>query len=221
MKLKLAAALAALPLLAACAPELESTIYVRDIDEAVASGKVVEIPATLRVPQSGADACAASLPKLVENLGALTPVKGSGTCSEDGSDAFAEIETSVAIAPAGAVADPTPLFEILIADGAAAGSHELTFVMNTSLAEVVESVDPDQSSTDFDPAKFTLTISNDGSGPVSLTPAEVFLDDNAAMPADGAITLDRRHDAKIILSDVAADYVAEGKGYRFATLTAQ
>jgi hypothetical protein len=83
MRLKLAAALMALPLLAACAPEIESTIYTRDIDDALESGKPLAIPATLKVPQTGSDTCAESLPKLVENLGKLTPIKGAGKCIED------------------------------------------------------------------------------------------------------------------------------------------
>jgi hypothetical protein len=220
MRLKLAAALAALPLLGACAPQFESTVYVRDIDDVLASGKALAIPATLRVPQSGADTCKEKLAELVENLGKLTPISGEGKCIEDDGDAFAELETSVTIEPPGAAAeDETPLFTIAIAEGATAGTHDLVFAMNKSLADVVEAVDAAESSTDFDPARFTLVVSNDGNRSVEMTPGEVFLDDKAVMPPDGPVTLDRRHDATIRLSDVASRYVAEGNGYHFATIS--
>jgi hypothetical protein len=220
MRLKLAAAFAALPLLAACAPQFESTVYVRDIDDALSSGEAIAIPATLRVPQSGSDTCREKLGGLVENLGKLTPIKGAGKCVEDNGDSFAEVETSVTLQPPGAAAaDEPPLFTIAIADGATAGTHDLVFAMNQALADVVKAVDPEESDPEFDPARFTLVVSNDGNGSVNLTPGEVFLDDHAAMPGDGPVTLDRRHDATIRLSDVASRYVAEGKGYHFATIS--
>ena len=53
----LAAALALPVLLAACAPEVESTIYLADVMKAVESGESVSVPAVLRVPQSGEDEC--------------------------------------------------------------------------------------------------------------------------------------------------------------------
>ena len=67
-----------------------------------------------------------------------------------------------------------------------------------------------QSASDFEPAKFTLTINNDADSSVGLTPGEVFVDGVASMPADGASPLDRRGRVTIVLSDVASRYVAEG-----------
>ena len=58
MNIKLVAAALALPvLLAACAPEVESTVYLADVMKAVESGEAVSVPAVLRVPQSGEDEC--------------------------------------------------------------------------------------------------------------------------------------------------------------------
>ena len=56
MNIKLVAAALALPvLLAACAPEVESTVYLADVMKAVESGEAISVPAVLRVPQSGED----------------------------------------------------------------------------------------------------------------------------------------------------------------------
>lgn len=218
MKLKLAAALAVLPLLAACAPQLSTTVYVRDIDEVVASNKELGVPATLRIPQSSTDSCADALPGLVENLGKLTPIKGAGKCIEDGSDSFAEIDTTISIIPEGVGSDEPRLFAIVVGDGPTDGSHTLSVAMNSSIEDVVEAVDPDANSGNFDPARFNLTVNNDGNGPVSLTPGEVFLDGEARMPGDGPTTLDRRNEVTIVLSDVASRYVVEANSYQFATV---
>ena len=47
MKFKALATLLALPLLAACAPEVESTIYLADVQTALDKGDAVAIPAVL------------------------------------------------------------------------------------------------------------------------------------------------------------------------------
>src|SRR3982751_2125087 len=80
MKFKALATLLALPLLAACAPEIESTVYLADVQTALDKGEAVSIPAVLRIPQGGEDECKKGLDALIEKLKALAPVTGKGQC---------------------------------------------------------------------------------------------------------------------------------------------
>ena len=82
MNVKTIAALVALPLLAACAPEIESTVYVQDVLSAASAHKALSVPAVLRVPQSSEEGCVKGLPRVSENLKALAPVSGQGKCIE-------------------------------------------------------------------------------------------------------------------------------------------
>ena len=57
MNFKALATLLAVPLLAACAPEIQSTVYLADVQTALDKGEAVSIPAVLRIPQGGEDEC--------------------------------------------------------------------------------------------------------------------------------------------------------------------
>lgn len=215
-------AAATLPLLAACAPEMDSTIYARDVDEVASTGKTLEIPATLQIPQSGSDGCASNLAELVQNLGKLTPVNGDGKCIEQDGDSFAQVETTISMMPAdaatGASAEDVPLFAILVAPGPQNDSNQLTFRMSKTLADVVAAVAPDESSTDFDSAQFAFTVNNDGDGQIALLPSEVYVDGAPTTTQSGFVTIDRRHQVVLGFSNVAADFVTRGGDYWFATV---
>ena len=66
--------------LAACAPQVESTIYLADVEKVLADGTALETPALLRIPQSGEDDCKKGLAGLIEKVRALAPVTGKGQC---------------------------------------------------------------------------------------------------------------------------------------------
>lgn len=223
MNIKTVAAALALPLiLAACAPEVESTVYFTDIIKSVETGEAVSVPAVLRVPQSGEDECKEGLAALIERLSALAPTTGKGQCiskDQHGSGTqLAEIETELQIVPAGAdVAGPN-LFVLEVAKGDE-GRAELTLKMLQPIDVVIKALQAENpAQVEFDPAFFLVNLNNDGAEPIAVEVNQVFIDGKSSLESTGPVTLDRRGVLKIQFSDVASSYVEQGNSYHFATL---
>jgi hypothetical protein len=218
--LKTIAALAALPLLAACAPEIESAIYVQDVLTAASGQKALSVPATLRVPQTSQDDCVKGLPRLIESLKTMAPVTGQGKCIEKDGDQLAEIETQMVITVAGAAFDPKNLFVLETSAPGADGSLPLQFRMTRTLDEIVKVLASEGDfQTEFDPARFIFEVNNDSKGGISLAGNQVFIDGQPHLPEMEPLTLERRKSVEIVFSDVASEYVSGAKPYRFATIT--
>lgn len=223
MNLKPILAALALPvLLAACAPEVESTVYLADIVKAVESGEAVAVPAVLRVPQSGEDECKEGLDALIEKLKALAPVSGKGQCiSKDQhgqGTQLAEIETELQIVPAGTDVTEPNLF-VLEAAQTDEGRTDLTLKMLRPIEEVITALQAENpAQVEFDPSFFLINLNNDTDDSVEIAVNHVFVDGKSSLASEGPVELDRRGELKIQFSDVASDYVEEGNSYWFATI---
>jgi hypothetical protein len=218
MNIKAIATLLALPLLAACAPQIETTIYLADVERAVAEGKAIETPALLRIPQAGEEDCNKGLAALIEKVKTLAPATGKGQCISKDGDQLAEVEIGIQIATAEASIGAANLFALIVSRDED-GNGALSFHVLKPIDEIVKALaPPDAMSTDFDPTKFILHINNDGSGPVELRPGEVFVDGEPHLAGGEPVTLQRRGEVEIRFSDVAAAYTEKGNSYSFATL---
>ena len=223
MNIKSVAAALALPvLLAACAPEVESTIYLADIVKAAESGEAVSVPAVLRVPQGGEDDCKKGLNDLITKLGTLAPVTGKGQCiSKDQhgqGTQLAEIETELQIVAAGGdVADPNLfVLEVATTDD---GRYDLTLKMLDHIDTVIKALNAENAaSVEFDPSFFLLTLNNDTSESMDIAVNHAFVDGKSSLEGEGTVALDRRDSVKIQFSDVASSFVEQGNSYWFATI---
>lgn len=223
MNMKTAAAAIALPvLLAACAPEVESTIYLADVAKVAETGETLSVPAVLRIPQGGEEDCKNGLGDLIEKLKELAPVTGKGQCiSKDQhgqGTQLAEIETELQIAPVDAEVDGPNLFvlEVATADN---GSYDLTLRMLQPIDKVVTALQAEgAASVEFDPSFFLLTLNNDTNQAVDIAVNHVFVDGRSSLDEDVATSLSRRGEMKIQFSDVASSYVEDGNAYWFATI---
>ncbi len=219
MNLKAVATLLALPLLAACAPQVESTIYLTDVHKVLEDGQALATPALLRIPQSGEDDCKKGLADLVAKIATLTPVTGKGKCISKDGDQLAEIETSVQIVTPSSAIDPVNLFTLVAGAADANGNIPLSFHVLKSLDEIAKAIAPDDhTASDFTPTKFILHINNDGRDAATLTPGEVFVDGEPHLAGGDPVTIQRRTEVEIRLSDVAASFTEKGNNYVFATL---
>lgn len=219
MNMKLIATLLALPLLAACAPQIESTIYLTDIQKVLADGKALATPALLRIPQSSEDDCKKGLTDLIAKVKTLAPVTGKGQCISKDSDELAEIETSVQIVTKDSTYDPANLFALEAAPADADGNVALSFHVLKPVADIVKALASDDSmSTDFDPTKFIIHLNNDGSDAVNIAPGEVFVDGTPHLAGGAPINVARRSEIEIRFSNVASAYAEKGNSYSFATL---
>lgn len=222
MKAKSIAALVALPLLAACAPEIESTLYVQDALEAAYDRKPVSVPAVLRIPQSSEESCLKGLSRLIENLKALAPVSGKGKCIEKEGDQLAEIETQMVVTVPDVEFDPKNLFVLEVGSADQGKTLDLSFRLTKTLDEIVKALaaNSDELQAEFDPAKFIITVNNDSDEAVSLGGNHVFIDGEPQLPEMEPLMLDRRKSVQIVFSDVASEYVSDAKPYRLANVTA-
>ena len=218
----LAAALALPALLAACAPEVESTIYLADVMKVVETGEALTAPAVLRVPQSGEDECKEGLNALIEKLSTLAPTSGKGQCiSKDQhgqGTQLAEIETELQIVPAGAdVAGPN-LFVLEVAT-TDEGRADLTLKMLKPIDEVIKALQAaNPAQVEFDPSFFLLNLNNDTDGALEIAVNHVFVDGKSSLGSEGPVSLDRRGELKIQFSDVASSFVEQSNSYWFATV---
>lgn len=221
MKLKMLAL--ALPiLLAACAPEVESTIDLGDIVKAAETGEALAVPAVLRIPQGGEEDCKKGLDALIEQLKTLAPVTGKGQCiSKDQhgqGTQLAEIETSLQIVAAGSDIEGPNLFALEVAT-TDEGRYDLTLTMSETIDTVIKTLQAENpASVEFDPSFFLLTLNNDTSEAVEIAVNHVFVDGVSSLATDGVVKLDRRGDATIQFSDVASSFVEQGNSYWFATV---
>jgi hypothetical protein len=223
MNIKSVAAALALPvLLAACAPEVESTIYLADIVKAAESGEAVSVPAVLRVPQGGEEECKKGLNDLITKLGTLAPVTGKGQCiSKDQhgqGTQLAEIETELQIVAAGGdVAGPNLfVLEVATTDD---GRYDLTLKMLEHIDTVIKTLNAENAaSVEFDPSFFLFTLNNDTSESMDIAVNHLFVDGKSSLEGEGMVSLDRRDTVKIQFSDVASSFVEQGNSYWFATV---
>jgi hypothetical protein len=220
------AGLLALPLLlAACAPEVESEIYLQDIEKVAQTGEALTVPALIRIPQSDQDSCEKGLPTLIANLATLAPTTGKGECiqksNNTSTDTLAEIETELVIAPAGGAYGPANLL-LLEVKSEDKTTYGLSFRLLKPIDEIVAALTAgsDAPSTDFDPTRFIFRLSNDGTGQIGFAPNHVFVDGEPGLPESGTQTLARRKDVEIRFSDVASTFVEKANSYRFVTVTA-
>ena len=219
------AGLLAVPLLlAACAPEVESSIYIDDIQKAAETGEAISVPAVIRVPQTNAEVCAKDLDKLIANLATLAPTTGKGKCIEksnnQSTDQLAEIETEMVIATPSAPFDARNLL-LLEVTARGESTYDLAFRLLRPIEEIVDVMasNTEQVTVEFDPSRFIFTIDNDSAGLIELLPNHVFVDDAPSLPELGSQTVERRRNVEIVFSDVASAHVEKGNAYSFATVT--
>jgi hypothetical protein len=215
MRIKSAAALLALPLLAACAPQVESTIHLSDVRKVLASGVVISTPATLRIPQGNEDDCKESLGKLVAALKTLTPVQGTPACVEMDGDEFIEATTAIQIVtPASKIAYANLLALNVQPD--ADGNIALRLNVLRKVADIAEKLTGDNSSAGtLDPTKFAISIDNDTGADVDALPGEVLLDGKPHLAVDPPITIGKDNTIAIGFNDVAVAYMEDGNAYQF------
>ena len=223
MNIKTLAAALALPvLLAGCAPEVESTIYLADVMKVAESGETLSVPAVLRVPQSGEDECKEGLNGLIEKLSRLAPTTGKGQCiSKDQhgqGTQLAEIETRLQIVPAGADVPEPNLFVLEVAS-TDEGRADLTLKMLQPIETVIKALQAENpAQVEFDPSFFLVNLNNDTDDAVEIAVNHVFIDGKPSLASDEPVALDRRDELKIRFSDVASDFVEEGNSYWFGTI---
>jgi len=218
MNLKLVLPLLALPLLAACAPQVESTVYVSDLQKVLADNQALATPALIRIPQGGEDDCKKGLAALVEKFKTLAPTTGKAQCISKDGDELAEIETEIQIVTKDSSFDAANLLTLEIGTPDADGNATLALHMLKPVTDIVKALADDNSmSTEMDPTKFTVHINNDSRDAISLAPAEVFIDGKPHLADGGPVPVDRRGEIEIKFSDVASAFTEEGNSYIFAS----
>lgn len=214
MKLKVAATLLALPLLAACAPQVESTIHLSDVQKVLKTGKAIAAPAILRIPQSTEDDCKNELASLVDKLKDLTPIDGTPSCVQQGGDNFVEATTAIQIATPESKFAYANLMALNVQPDSD-GNIALSLNVLRKVTSVVQKLTGDTSAVSLDPTQFTITIDNDTGLDVDALPGEVMLDGKPHLAIDPPITIGKGSRVEIKFNDVAVAYLEESNSYQF------
>lgn len=211
-------AAAAILALAACAPEVESSIYLSDVLKVASQGGTLTTSAFLRVPQSSEDDCNKALQGIIASLAPMAPTTGKGKCVERKDSWVGEIETQMVVARDGETIPQPNLFVLEIAEEGS--GNRLTFRLLTPIGDITKALvaDSEQYLSEFDPTIFTFRVENDTDGTVQLFPNHVFVDDAPGLPELGPISLERRQGATIRFSDVASVHVEKANAYTFASI---
>jgi hypothetical protein len=214
MKLNIAASLLALPLLAACAPQVDSTIHLSDVQKVLSSGTAVAAPATLHIPQPSAEDCKQDLGTLIEKLKALTPITGTPACIEQGGDEYIEATTAIQIVtPASKLAGANLLALEVQPD--TDGNIAMSLNVLRKVGDIAEALTGDSASLTLDPTKFTIRIDNDTGADLDALPGEVMLDGKPHLAVDPPITIGKGTQIEIGFNDVAIAYLEDGHAYQF------
>jgi hypothetical protein len=215
MHLRTAATLLALPLLAACAPQVESTIYLTDVQKVLADGKAIATPALLRIPQSSEDDCKSGLDALIEKVKALAPTTGKSQCVSRDGDELAEIGVSLQIVTPQTTIDPVNLLALVAAPDTD-GNIALSLHILKPMDDIIKALSSGNGvSSDMDPTKFVVHVTNDTPADVDALPGEVMLDGAPHMAVDPPVTIAHHAEIEIAFNDVAALYAEKGNAYQF------
>lgn len=215
----------ALLLIAACAPEIEGRLYMRDIQDVIAHNEVLIVPAELRIPEMGEDKCDEGLANLTLKLGDITPISDTGKCIEIDNSWFSQFTLDLPIATNSDALEGAYLAEIIAAraDTSPNAAIALTFTLNRALEDVQQAIGrgPDSgfnASADEDEyPRFIFTFENDASDPITIMPNYVFIDGEPGLPGIGEpISLARRESVMITFSDVVSAHIANAGSFTFA-----
>ncbi len=218
MNLKPMLGLLALPLLAACAPQVETTIQLSDVAKVLGNGEAVSEPLLLSIPQTSEDDCKKDLDTLIARLKTLAPVTGKGQCTTKDGDEVAEIETALQVVTPKTKIGAANLFALVV-DHDSDGNATLSFDVLKRIADIIQTLAGDDSySTDFDPTKFVLHVWNDGDNDVDALPGEVFVDGEPHLGVDPPVTIPGGEQIEVRFNDVAATFTEKGNAYQFVTV---
>ncbi len=222
-----ALALLALPLLTACVPQVDATVPLSAVFTAGNDEAAVSVPATLAIPQRDSAQCIEDLPALAASLRTVMPITAAPTCSgNDAAQHYAVFATELAIIPLGADRPHGQLFVIEDEASYEGGgeSHTLTLLAMRTYAEVAALVGagtPPAGPIPIDALPvLTINLSNDTAVPAGIQYFAAFVDGEPVTEESGPLSLEPGGTVIVRLPDVGAAIVAQGNGYRFATIYA-
>ena len=208
---RLAGAALALALLAGCKMNLTADIYSTDLRDAMAGTTDLTTPATMAFEVPGTDKCAEHTAKISEIMDGVVSEFAPRGCEKDGTDSFLFADMQILILTSEAEwQNQNALFGLLLIEGKNPDDIGVAVVMNlekyrTLLARMKEKF---HQTIDLASSKVVLVINNDERNPIAFAVRDAFTN---AEPIHGErdFELNRRHKAKIRLSNVATAYLAK------------
>jgi hypothetical protein len=218
-----------------CAPEIDATVYIQDVYDVIDDQEPVEVPMTLRIPQSSLKKCNEDLDDIVYALELFLTVGENTKCISDGMNNFAELETVLVVekyAPRGnsqptlssslgSQGETLPLVYVGVAElENVEGGYSLKITPSLSSDQIeltLRSNDKFRFMPGHDVPVFNIKIDNDSRDKIVFQANHAFVNQEPN-PNSGTIELERRGTASVRLSDVASSYLQLGLPYEFAFL---
>lgn len=216
MRLPLLAPLFVLPLLAACAPELDTSVSTGDLERVAETSQSLDVTALLRIPQPSFAECTANLLTLRDRLETLVPVATEPTCVAIGLDSFAVLRTPLALIPF--EAKPADRLAAIVALPTNSGATDLAFRLLQPFGDIFYTLAADISPRPrLDATIITVSLRNDGSEPLTLLAGGAVLVDGKESPRES--TLAAGQTVELRLTPVAAGLIESNIDYTFASFS--
>lgn len=225
MRLFAIAGLAALPFLAACAPELETRLSLSDIIEVSQTDEMILVPATIRIPQQDNFHCGEAIDRLAADFAAIMPIGKTHCTGNDAPVFFAELATELAIVPAGVNLSYRQAFALSVtaSDEGGGEAYEVELFSWRKLEELAQLVNQTTEPLGEPiPAEvipqITIELAADLPDGALIEFHDVFVDGSPAMSVEDAEKVTDGQTISIQLSDVASAHISEGHAYGIATI---
>ena len=206
--LRLTAAAAALVAVAGCKMNLATDLYSTDLLDAMAGATDLTAPATMAFQVPGKDDCdkhAADISAIM--AGVVTDFEPKG-CESIEMESFLLADTQIPLLSETAWMESDALFGIVVVEeGAAIGA---ALVMNLQKYGILTQRMKDKfhQTINLAESKVTLTLNNDLRDPISFSVEGAFVNGEPALRKT-TYELQRRHNAEIVLSNVATAHMAK------------
>ena len=215
MKPSSLAALLLLPLLSACAPELETGVTIGELQHVARTGQPLVVSALLRLPQTSIARCEADLPLLVAVIQQHTAVGPAPRCMARSLDTFAELPVHLAVSAFDA--SPANTLSAITAEPAGDGSISVAYRLLLPYEDILFSATRDiRPRPDIDPTVFIVVLRNDIDTSIEFLPGgQVTIDGKTSQISR---SLAPGETVELHLNPIAAALIQGGGHYTFAQI---
>ena len=208
--LRLMAVALAIAGMAGCKMNLTADLYSSDLRDAMGGATDLTAPATMAFQVPGTDECEKHTAEISEIMAGVVADFAPRGCESVEMEAFLLADTQIPLLSEPAWKESDSLFGIILVEGEEKDAIKAALLMNLEKYGILTSRMKDKfhQTVNLAESKVVISLNNDLRDPVSFSVEGAFVDGE---PTLGKTTheLRRRHNAEIVLSNVATSYMAK------------
>ncbi|WP_413207785.1 hypothetical protein [Rhodospirillum sp. A1_3_36] len=190
--------------LSGCKPETAMTVYLSDIQAAVA-GEVLTSEARLSVPMPNAEKCQEYGPTVTEALTPYLPNIRNPQCRKTGMDNALDVTFDIAVLKNGEDRDSWPIMAVAATESEAGDAYRIALTLNREQVGAAQAAVERKLSgaprANLEETKVTVSFANDLKDVKTMMVGSVFVGD-VGVPFQGEYEVRRREELRVVFSDV-------------------